>query len=363
MRLKDKGAFKPLKINRISLSWAVLAASLLAFSCATDGEVVQVIEVGGQEAKTGLDEKTLAQLDEIREKSDAPEADPELKTVIEATPNYSVEEYLRRYPHANNPMLQDYRVGGYDVIDITVYEEADLSREGIRVSGDGYISFPLIGRVYVEGLATSEIEERISTKLAEGQYLLDAHVSVTVTEFNSKNVMVLGSVKEPGTYSLQAKERVLEVISKSGGLDFEQGGKQGMIIRTLNPGMASEKKIVIRVDLSGLLEGGDQLSNLLMLNEDLLYIPKAENFYIIGQVKEPGSYPIMEKEITLVEAISMAGGFTPIAARNRTRVVRVEDGREKIYEIRVDAITETGKKALDVRIEAGDVIVVPESFF
>jgi polysaccharide export outer membrane protein len=127
--------------------------------------------------------------------------------------------------------------------------------------------------------------------------------------------------------------------------------------------MASEKKIVIRIDLSGLLKGGDQVSNLLMHNEDLLYIPKAENFYIIGQVKEPGSYPILEKEITLVEAISMAGGFTPIAARNRTRVVRVENGVEKIYEIRVDEITQSGKKALDVRIEPGDVIVVPESFF
>jgi len=111
------------------------------------------------------------------------------------------------------------------------------------------------------------------------------------------------------------------------------------------------------------LKGGDQVSNLLLHNEDLLFIPKAENFYIIGQVKEPGSYPIMQSEITLVEAISMAGGFTPIAARNRTRIVRVEDGVEKIYEIRVDEITETGKKARDLRVEPGDVIVVPESFF
>ena len=341
----------------------VFAAVLLVVSCSTGGEVVKEIAVSEAEADIALDEKTRAQLEEIREQTDSPDENPELKNVIQATPNYTVGEYLNRYPHANNPLLQDYRVGGYDVISITIYEEEDLSREGIRVSGDGYISFPLIGRVYIEGMTTSKIEDLISTKLAEGQYMLNAHVSVTVVEFNSKKVMVLGSVKEPGTYSLQAKERVLDVISKAGGIDFEQGGKQGMIIRTLNPNMASEKKIVIRIDLAGLLKGGDQVSNLLLHNEDLLFIPKAENFYIIGQVKEPGSYPIMQSEITLVEAISMAGGFTPIAARNRTRIVRVEDGVEKIYEIRVDEITETGKKARDLRVEPGDVIVVPESFF
>ena len=83
----------------------------------------------------------------------------------------------------------------------------------------------------------------------------------------------------------------------------------------------------------------------------------------IGQVKNPGSYLYQEEVITLVEAISMAGGFTPIAARNKTRIVRVEGGVEKIIQVRVDAITESGKKAQDVKILPGDVIVVPESFF
>ena len=82
-----------------------------------------------------------------------------------------------------------------------------------------------------------------------------------------------------------------------------------------------------------------------------------------GQVKQPGSFLYLEKDITLVEAISMAGGFTNIAARNRTRIVRMEDGEEKIIEVKVDAITKSGMKGHDVRILPGDVIIVPESFF
>ena len=115
--------------------------------------------------------------------------------------------------------------------------------------------------------------------------------------------------------------------------------------------------------MPGLLKTGDQFSNLLLMDKDLLYIPKAEHFYIIGQVKNPGSYLYKEQDITIVEAISMAGGFTPIAARNRTRIIRVEDEVEKIIQVKIDAITESGLKLHDIKIFPGDVIVVPESFF
>jgi len=127
--------------------------------------------------------------------------------------------------------------------------------------------------------------------------------------------------------------------------------------------MLNEKKIGIRIDLPELLSGEDQLSNLLLFDKDVIHIPKAEFFYIIGQVVKPGSYAYLKKRITLVEAISQAGGFTKIAARNRTRIIRVENDIEKIIEIKVDAITKTGKKGQDIHIRPGDVIVVPESFF
>ena len=221
----------------------------------------------------------------------------------------------------------------------------------------------------MDNLATSEIEKLISRKLAEEQYLLDAHVSVMVTEYNSKRFLVLGAVKTPGSYSLRAQERVLDAISRAGGIRrsresyYEQAGMEGMIIRTESPNTGQESKIVINLDLEGLLKGRDQISNMFLADKDVLFIPTAEHFYIIGQVRRPGAYPLTDKQITLVEAISMAGGFTRIAARNRTRIIRVEDGVEKIIEVKVDAITDAGKKIQDVIIQPDDVIVIPESFF
>jgi polysaccharide export outer membrane protein len=358
----------PVKHKKLPRFITAITVCIAVSACAVGGEVVKVTTV--QEASyADLKQEDLTRLDEIKKARANKGINSSLKAIIEETRHFSVSQYLEQHPEARGPAGNDYRVGGYDVLSIAVYEEKDLSRDAARVSGDGYISFPLVGRIKVDDLTTSQIEKLISLKLAEEQYLLDAHVSVMVTGYNSKCFLVLGAVKNPGSYSLQGRERVLDAISRAGGIRrsredyYEEAGKKGMIIRRKNPSTDQERKIVINLDLQGLLNGRDQISNMFLADKDVLFIPTAEHFYIIGQVRRPGSYPLTDKDITLVEAIGKAGGFTRIAARNRSRIIRVEDGVEKIIEVKVDAITGAGKKIQDVLIQPNDVIIVPESFF
>jgi hypothetical protein len=203
------------------VTWSYLAMgiamSFIIGGCGSGGKVVEVTTV--QEGSyTWLKKEDLARLDEIKRSRGDKGIDDDLKTVIEETKHFTIAQYLSEHPEARGPGGGDYRVGGYDVIGIIVYEEEDLSREAVRVSADGYISFPLIGRLKVDDLTTSDIEKLISLKLAEEQYLLDAHVSVMVTGYNSKRFLALGSVKSPGSYSLRAQERVLDAISRAGGI-------------------------------------------------------------------------------------------------------------------------------------------------
>ena len=356
--------------KRLGLITVALAVCIVA-ACVTTGDVVKV-EVVKEDAYKDLKESERTALEEIRKSSAAEKVDSKLTNVIDKTLQLSVTEYLEKYPEASAQVSKNYRVGGYDVLNILIYEEEDLSRNALQVSADGYITFPLIGQIEVDNLTTAEIGKLIASKLAQGQFLLDAHVSVMVADYKSKRVLVLGTVNNPGSYALQARERVLDALSKAGGISRRTGisgkssgsaGKKGLIIRTQNPDTPQESKIVININLKGLLEDGDQIANLYMQDKDVLFIPAAENFYIIGQIKEPGSFALTDREITLVEAISRAGGFTPIAARNRVRIIRVEAGVEKIITVNVDAITDAGKKIQDVIIQPNDVIVVPESFF
>ncbi len=90
----------------------------------------------------------------------------------------------------------------------------------------------------------------------------------------------------------------------------------------------------------------------------------SRRIFILGAVNNPGSYDIpAEKELTVVEAISLAGGFTEEAAVNKTKIVRVEDGLEKTMVVKITDITKGGDKSKDIILKPNDIVIVPQSFF
>jgi len=344
--------------------------------------------VHGVQQVDGIKSSELEMISHLRQNSGRQGFIPAVENISSGTLQLTVEEYLGRFHDPANRGEADYTVGGNDVLTIFVYDEPDLSRSGMRVARDGTISFPLLGRLQVGGLVVSQVEELISRRLAEKQLLLDAQVTVMVQDYGSKRYQVLGEIRKPGSYPLKANERLLDVISEAGGVDPETAGKEVMIVRTIQPVQTAELseksmkstwgetpsfgadyraaepvKVIISVDLDRLLRGNDLISNLILHDNDVIYLPKAEFFYIMGQVKSPGSYKFTRKNLTLVGAIGTAGGFTNIAGRRKTRIIRVENGVEKIITVNVDAITSAGRKIHDVPIKPDDIIIVPESFF
>lgn len=263
----------------------------------------------------------------------------------------------------------DYVIGGRDVLDIRVYEEPDLSGS-FRVSSEGYVSFPLIGRLKVSGLTPTQLEKKLEM-LLDGEYLVKPQVLVFLAEYHSKEVSILGAVREPGVYTMKSgRETLLEMISGAGGINAREdtglAGNDVFIFRPVarkdGPENIAEGVKCIRVDLQRLLRKGDMSLNLPVRGKDTIYVPLAESVFVFGEVKNPGAIKLLEKDITVVEAITIAGGPTRIAATNRTKIIRIDDGVEKTVVINVDKITK-GDKSADVVLRAGDVVVVPETFF
>jgi len=330
------------------------------------GDSVRIVTKPEQAAAPRLKEADRAMLEELKKTSSGGNADAGLSSLIKDTARtMTMAEYLSRYPAAAGAGAGEYAVGPYDVLGITVYDEPDLSSPALRIAADGYIAFPLIGRLKVDGLTTAQIEALITRKLAQGQILLDAHVAVMITECNSAWFLVLGAVANPGSYPLAANERVLNALSKAGGISQEQkgAGRKAKIVRTLNAKTPQEQQLIIHFDLQSVLQGTDRNANIFLANRDTLFISMPENFYILGEVKKPGAYPLAERDISIVEAIGIAGGFTNIAARNSTRIIRGGNGQEKIIEVKVDAITDSGLQLREIILQPNDIIIVPESFF
>lgn len=246
------------------------------------------------------------------------------------------------------PAQPDYRVGSGDVLKISVYDNDDLETV-TRINSDGSIQFPLIGQVDLSGLTVALATARIEAMLADG-YLINPQVSVFIEEYRSKKVVIMGQVKKPGVFELSTPTSLLEMISKAGGLREEAGSKL-TVSRTLSgEGGATQK--VIDIDLQRLLETGDSALNLMVMDQDNIFITKAGLVYIVGEVKKPGSYKY-EDGATVLKIVSMAGDFEEFAAEKKVRIIRVVDGAEQTFE----------RVPLQEPVLPGDVIEVPESFF
>ena len=119
--------------TRFGRCWAGLVLGVVLAACSMGGEVVKVtsIDKGSYGDLKAAERKKLEELRQITEQK---KQDNTLSDVLQNTSHYSAAEYLRKHPGSVGSKDQDYRVGGYDVLNIVVYEEADLSREAVRVS-------------------------------------------------------------------------------------------------------------------------------------------------------------------------------------------------------------------------------------
>lgn len=243
--------------------------------------------------------------------------------------------------------VQDYIVGEGDVLKITVYEHDDLTTVS-RVTGDGYITFPLIGQVKVSGMTLAQISQKIVNLLADG-YIVNPQVSIFIQEFRSKKAFIMGEVNKPGLYVLPGQTSFLSLISEAGGLTKDAGDKA--IIKR-NSNATNKVEDIITINLRKLIKEGDTSLDVPIMDGDSVYIEKAGVFYVTGEVKKPDAYKY-EEGTTVIKAITMGGGFTDKASKSRVKIIRKINGKEEILE----------KVKMDEPVLPDDVIVVPESFF
>ncbi len=244
---------------------------------------------------------------------------------------------------------EEYVIGDGDLLRITVYDNPDLTTDA-RVGGDGKITFPLIGDVAVRGLSVIEAQKKITRLLQEG-FIKKPQVSVFVSEYKSRKVTALGEFTKPGLIELRGNATLMEMISDAGGLTPNAGDTLVIKRQILKAGSEQKEDVSITVDLEKLLEKGDASSNLPVLDGDSIYVPRASFVYVTGEVKTPGAYKIT-KGLTVLRAITLAGGFTQKAWKGRTKVIRKTDKGETTISVEMEEL-----------VMPEDVIMVPESFF
>lgn len=252
----------------------------------------------------------------------------------------------------------NYVVGSSDVLAITSYDQADLSGR-FTVEADGTFTYPMIGRVKVSGLTLRQVEAAVKRMLRDGGFFKNPEITVSVEQYKSQKVFINGEVRSPGSYALSGDMSLIEVLAKAGSALPSSSGEVVIVHpsdidaagKPVTANSKDENPNIVRINLRD-LENGVVSQNAVLRDGDQIFLPRAESLYVFGQVKSPGAYSLQQKNTSVLQALSLAGGITDRGSTSRIRIVRIVKGEKK--EIKV--------KLTDI-VLPGDTIIVGERFF
>ncbi len=238
-------------------------------------------------------------------------------------------------------------LGVGDIIRISVYQNPDLTVESARISEVGLVNFPLIGSVKLGGETIAASEQKIAKMLRDGGFVLRPQVTILVGQIRSAQISILGQVAKPGRYPIETVgAKVSEMIAATGGV-----APGGADIVTL-VGMRNGRSIKLDIDLPAILQSGKAELDIPVDNGDILYVDRAPNAYIYGEVQRPGVFRL-ERGMSLLQVLAQAGG---LSARGTERGIKVHRRDAN------GAVTITDMQMNDPVIR-DDVIYVKESLF
>lgn len=236
----------------------------------------------------------------------------------------------------------DYQLGPGDLLHVAVFDHDELTTDA-RVSQSGKITIPLVGPLSVAGVTARDAEVLIATQLITGHYLKQPQVLISVTDYQSQKVSVMGQVAKPGQYVLTKSQRVLDVLAQAGGVSNDAAADDATLMN--KDGRSSI------IDLRKLF-AGDLTANVVLHDGDTLVIPRSPQFYIYGEVQHPGVYRL-ERNMTLTQAVAAGGGLTE---RGTVRSVTIK---------RIDASGSEQKLSWHQarHLRSADVIIIKQSLF
>ncbi len=241
------------------------------------------------------------------------------------------------------------KLGPGDLIELNVYNVPELTTKA-RVSNTGDVYLPLVDYVHVADLTQEEAQAVIEQRLEEGGFVRNPHVTIFVDEANSQGVTVLGEVAKPGIYADPSDRKLYEVISLAGGFTGNASRKIAVIRR----GQAD----TIHIDLPRNL-GDDVSGNIDVLPGDTITVPKAPIIYVVGDVGRPSGLMVDNGQLTVLQALALAGGTNRTAKMGGARIIR--KGPTGMTETRLKLKQMLEAKTPDVTLQADDILFVPVS--
>lgn len=261
---------------------------------------------------------------------------------------------------SNGSSLPEETVGPNDLLSVTVYDAPELSRP-VRVDAAGAIRLPMVKQpVHVAGLDPAQVANAITNALVADRVLVNPLVSVSVSEYRSRPIVVVGAVRTPISFQDDGTITLLDALTRAGGLGTNAGPEILVSRRSLT---ADGKSVAVtqRVSARSLFDENVPAANLILQPGDIVRVPVASQFYAMGNVKKPGAFLITNgSESSVLKALALSGGLASSSAHT-AYIYRVESGQTDRKEIRLKLKQIMEHKAPDVPLQANDIFYVPSA--
>ena len=265
----------------------------------------------------------------------------------------------------------DYRIGAGDEISISITdadEVKDAFANSLLTDSDGFVTVPMVGRLHAAGLTTSEMQAQVREGLKK--YIHDPQVFVNIKSVRSQTVSVLGAVNTPGVHQISGPKSLMEVLAQAGGLSKEAGyrvdisrqRKWGMIPLPDAKWDPSGDFSTAEVNTKRLTEDKTPIDNIQVKPNDVITVPRAEIVYVIGEVKKPGGFTLGDrKEVSVLEALSLAEGATSTASVGKAQILRSTPGGGTRVRQTIDLKKILQGKSDEVELLASDILFIPDN--
>ncbi len=246
--------------------------------------------------------------------------------------------------------LPALKLGAGDLIAISVYDAPELTRT-VRVEPDGSIHLPLLMEgVQAAGLMPRELEAALADALKSEEILVDPVVKITVVEYHSRPISVMGAVRKPVTFQADGAITLLDALARAEGLTEDAGTEI----------LVSREGSVERIPVKQLMDKADPAVNLRLTGNEEVRVPEAGKIFVLGNVRKPGAFPVRDpRDNTVLKLVALGEGLMPYSSKLAYIVRRPEAGSPEELPVELEKIMQ--RKAPDVPLQVGDILYVPDN--
>jgi len=255
-----------------------------------------------------------------------------------------------------NTNLPAQRIGPDDLIGLSVYDSPELTRT-IRVGPDGFLRIPMIKQpVKAAGLMPAELEESVAKALNQQHLLVDPIVTITMVEYHSRPISVIGAVRMPLSFQAIGSVTLIDALTRAEGLNNDASGQ--ILVSKIDG--AGNRTIPQKIAYRDLISGSEPLLNLRLTGGEEIRVPMSDRIVVVGNVKKPGQFSISDNgAMTVMKAIALSEGLAPFAAKV-AYIERTADKTNAKTELPVELRKIVDRKSPDIELQPNDTLYIPD---